>query len=92
MDEGGSDIPRTVSEKGSLYLPGMPSTACRSSWEDIESSLTRNGCRLLATPTLVCFLLSTLERGLSIVEAEDPDAREGVRMLAGTSSLGNREV
>jgi hypothetical protein len=81
-DEGGSDIPKTVSEKGSLYPPGIPSTTSLSSWDDIESSLIRKACRLPpAAPTLVCFLLSTFERGLSMVEAEDPDAREGVRML-----------
>jgi hypothetical protein len=58
----------------------------------MESSLTRKVCLLPTTPTLVCFLLSTLERGLSMVEADDPDARDGVRMLMGTSSLGKREV
>ena len=58
----------------------------------MESSLTRKAWRLPATPTLVCFLLNTLDRGLSIVEAEDPDARDGVRMLLGTSSLGKRDV
>jgi hypothetical protein len=52
----------------------------------------RRGCRLLATPTLVCFLLRTLARGLSMVDADDPEARDGVRMLWGTSSLGRREV
>jgi hypothetical protein len=58
----------------------------------MESSLIRRGCRVPTTPTLVCFLLSTFERGLSMVDADDPDAREGVRMLLGTSSLGSRDV
>ena len=58
----------------------------------MESSLTREACLLLATPTLVCFLLNTLERGLSIVDADDPEARDGVRVLGGTSSLGSRDV
>jgi hypothetical protein len=52
----------------------------------------RNTCPLPGAPTLVCFLLSTFDRGLSIVDADDPDASEGVRMLVGTSSLGSREV
>jgi hypothetical protein len=92
MEEGGSEIPRTVSEKGSLYPPGIPSTRCLSSCEEIELSLTRSACRPLMTPTFVCFLLRTLDRGLSIVDADDPDAREGVRILAGTSSFGSRDV
>jgi hypothetical protein len=70
----------------------MPSIGCLSSWDDIESSLIRVICRLPATPTLVCFLLSTFDRGLSMVDADDPEASEGVRMLGGTSSLGSREV
>lgn len=41
----------------------------------------RVACRPLVTPTLVCFLLSTFDRGLSMVDADDPEAREGVRML-----------
>jgi hypothetical protein len=49
-------------------------------------------CRPLAAPTLVCFLLSTFERGLSMVDADEPEASEGVRILRGTSSLGNLEV
>jgi len=58
----------------------------------MESSLMRVACRPLGTPTLVCFLLSTFDRGLSMVDADDPEAREGVRMPWGTSSLGSREV
>jgi hypothetical protein len=58
----------------------------------MESSLIRKAWRLLATPTLVCFLLKTLDRGLSIVEADEPDASDGVLMLLGTSSLGRRDV
>lgn len=45
-----------------------------------------------ATPTFVCFLLRTFDRGLSMVDAEEPEASEGVRVLAGTSSLGRRDV
>lgn len=92
VEDGGKEIPRTVSEKGSLSPPGMPSIGRLSSWDDIESSLTCEACRLLATPTLVCFLLSTFERGLSMVDADDPEARDGVRVLGGTSSLGKRDV
>jgi hypothetical protein len=51
----------------------------------------RKACRLLATPTLGCFLLNTFDRGLSMVEADEPETREGVRVLTGTSSLGSRE-
>lgn len=40
---------------------------------------------------LDCFLRSTFDRGLSTVDAEDPDTRDGVRVLPGTSSLGRRE-
>jgi hypothetical protein len=58
----------------------------------MESSLIRVAGRPLAAPTLVCFLLSTFDRGLSIVDADEPEASEGVRMLAGTSSFGNRDV
>jgi hypothetical protein len=92
LDDGGIEMPRTVSEKGSLYPPGIPSINCLSSWDEIEPSLIRVTCLPVADPTLVCFLLSTFERGLSIVEAEEPEASEGVRMLGGTSSFGNREV
>jgi hypothetical protein len=52
----------------------------------------RRACRLLATPTLVCFLLKTFDRGLSMVDADEPDASEGVRVVLGTSSFGRREV
>jgi len=91
-DDGGSVIPSTVSAKGSLYPPGMPSGCCRSSWEDIESSRMRSCCRVLERPTLVCFLLKTFERGLSMVDAEEPDARDGVRELRVTSSFGSFDV
>jgi hypothetical protein len=37
------------------------------------------------------FRLSTFDRGLSVVEADDPDTSEGVRVVATTSSLGNRD-
>lgn len=40
---------------------------------------------------LDCFLLSTFDRGLSTVDAEDPDTSEGVRVFPGTSSLGRRD-
>lgn len=57
----------------------------------MESSRVRRACRLLATPTLGCFLLSTFDCGLSIVDADDPETRDGVRVLAGTSSFGSRD-
>lgn len=52
----------------------------------------RKGCRLSVAPRLVCFLLSTFDLGLSIVDADDPEAKDGVLVLAGTSSLGKRDV
>lgn len=58
--------------------------------EDMESSRARITCRLPVDPTLGCFLLKTFERGLSMVDADDPETREGVRVFAGTSSLGSR--
>lgn len=92
LEDGGREIPNTASVKnGSLKFAGLPSACEAPSWEDIESSLVRKACRLLATPTLGCFRLRTFERGLSIVEAEDPETRDGVRVFAGTSSFGNRD-
>jgi hypothetical protein len=40
---------------------------------------------------LDCFFFSTFDRGLSIVEADEPDTRDGVRVLSGTSSLVCRD-
>jgi hypothetical protein len=49
-------------------------------------------CRLPVIPTFVFFLLRTFDRGLSIVDADDPEKRDGVCMVVGTSSLGRRDV
>ena len=38
------------------------------------------------------FLLNTFDRGLSTVDVDDPETREGVRVLPATSSLGRRET
>lgn len=92
FDEGGNEIPRTVSENGSLYPPGIPSMSCLSSCDDNESSRARGACLLLVIPILVRFLLNTFDRGLSMVDADDPEARDGVRVFGGTSSLGSRDV
>lgn len=40
---------------------------------------------------LVCLRLKRLDRGLSIVEAEDPDTRDGVRVFVRFSGFGKRE-
>lgn len=42
---------------------------------------------------LDCFLRSTLDRGLSDVDTDDPDTKDGVGVMTdrGTSSLGKRE-
>ena len=89
VEEGGKEIPNTDSVNGSLKPAELLSAWRAPSWEDIESSRVRIACRLLATPTLGCFLLSTFERGLSMVDAEDPDTSEGVRVFVGTSSFGS---
>lgn len=59
----------------------------------MESSRVTKACRLPVIPTLGCFLLNTFERGLSMVEADDPETKEGVRvlMLTCTSSFGSRD-
>jgi hypothetical protein len=76
---------------GSLNFAALLSACEPPSWEDIESSLVRRACRLPVTPTLGCFLLRTFARGLSIVDADDPETKDGVRVFAGTSSFGNRD-
>lgn len=92
MEDGGREIPKTDSVmKGSLNFAALPSACWPPSWEDIESSRVRRACRLLATPTLGCFLLSTFERGLSMVDADDSETRDGVGVFAGTSSFGSRD-
>lgn len=37
------------------------------------------------------FRLRRFDRGLSIVDADDPDTRDGVRVLPTTSNLGKRD-
>jgi hypothetical protein len=90
VEDEGRLMPNTVSEKGSLYPPGIPLTTFLSSW-DIDASLVREGCFPLPPPILDCFFLNTLDRGLSIVEAEEPETNDGVLANSGTSSLGRRE-
>jgi len=93
LEDGGREIPNTDSVKGSLNLPEEPSADRVSSWEDMGSSRVIKACRLPVIPTLGCFLLNTFERGLSMVEADDPETKEGVRvlMLTCTSSFGSRD-
>ena len=92
MEEvGGSVMPITVSENGSMYPPGMVFICCLSSWEDIDPSLGSEPCLPLDLPMLDGFLLNTLDRGLSALDDDVPDASEGVRVLPATSSLGSRE-
>lgn len=92
LEDGGREIPNTASvTNGSLNFAALPSACEPPSCEDIESSRLRKACRLIVTPTLGCFLLRTFARGLSIVDADDPETRDGVRVFAGTSSLGNRD-
>jgi hypothetical protein len=51
----------------------------------------RETCLPLPTPIDEGFLLNRFDLGLSIVEAEDPETREGVRVFAATSNLGRRD-
>jgi hypothetical protein len=88
---GGRVIPRTVSENGSLYPPGMPPSIFFASEEDTDGSLVRDCCRWLLGPMLDCFFFNTFDRGLSMVEADEPDTRDGVRVFSGTSSLRGRD-
>lgn len=55
------------------------------------ASLVRDCCRALPVPMLDCFFLNRFDRGLSIVDAEEPETRDGVRALSGTSSFGRRD-
>lgn len=90
-DEGGSEIPRTVSEKGSLKPPGKTIAGLSSSREDSELSFKCEAGLPVATPMLDGFLLKLFEPGLSTVDVDDPDTRDGVRVAGGTSSLGRRD-
>jgi len=55
------------------------------------ASRIRECCRSFPAPMLDCFFFSIFDRGLSTVEADEPDTRDGVRVLSGTSSLGWRD-
>src|SRR5690242_943008 len=88
LDVGGREIPNTDSMNGSLKSPRLRSACWAPSREDIEPSRARIACRLPGGPTLGCFLLKTFERGLSMVDADEPETREGVRVLVVASSLG----
>lgn len=65
--------------------------ACLSSCDDIESSLLRDSCLVTPVPMLDCLRRRTFDRGLSTVEADDPDTRDGVLVDCGTSSFGRRD-
>jgi hypothetical protein len=91
VEEEGRDMPNTVSENGSLYPPGIALISTFSSGDDMDASLVLDRCRTLPVPILDCFFLSTFDRGLSIVDAEEPEMRDGVRALSGTSSFGRRD-
>lgn len=90
-DDDGNEIPRTVSEKGSLNPPGRTIAGRSSSKEDNESSFKCEADLLAATPMLDGFLRKTFDPGLSTVDADDPETRDGVRVVATTSSLGSRD-
>jgi hypothetical protein len=40
---------------------------------------------------VVCLRLKRFDRGLSMVETDDPDTRDGVRVFVGISGFGKRE-
>ena len=76
-DTGGMAIPSTASGYGSLY------PCPESSREDVESGEVRRCCLAM----FECFRRNRFERGLSCVEAEEPETKDGVR--AG-SEIGGR--
>lgn len=88
LEEGGMVIPNTVSEKGSLNSANDCLIGSFSSRSVTESSRVRD-----LGPMLDCFLRSRPDRGLSEVDTDDPETREGVGVMTvrGTSSLGRRE-
>lgn len=90
LEDGGSEMPSTVSENGSLYPPGMAFISCLSSCDSIDPPLVLECC-FPTPPMLEGFLLRRFDRGLSMVDADDPDTRDGVRVLPATSNLGNRD-
>lgn len=90
-DEGGREMPRTVSENGSLNPPGKSITGATSSNEEREPSFKCELDLLVVTPMLEGFLRNTFDPGLSTVDADEPETREGVRVFAETSSLGRRD-
>lgn len=90
-EEGGKEIPSTVSEKGSLNPPARGFTVIPSSWEDIDPAFGWLPCFPLLTPILEGFLLRTFDRGLSMVDADEPETREGVLVFPVTSSFGSRD-
>lgn len=75
-ETGGMAIPRTASGYGSLY------PCPDSSLEDEESGDMRRCC----LPTFECFRRRRFDRGLSCVEAEEPETNDGV--LAGSETKG----
>jgi len=66
--------PRTVSGNGSGQPLEGVSMVTASSWDDVESDGEVRGADLLT----VGLRLARLERGLSMVEAEEPDTSDGV--------------
>lgn len=89
-DDCGREIPRTVSENGSLKPPFIALSGPSSSREDIDSSLELSLGRGGVVPMLVGFRLSRFDRAIS-EGAEAVYACEGVRTVA-VSSLGRREL
>ena len=71
--------------------PGRAIAGLPSSSEDSEPSFKCEVGLLVATPILEGFLRKTFDPGLSTVEADDPETRDGVRVFAETSSLGRRD-
>jgi hypothetical protein len=86
MGAEGIWMPRSESGKGSLRILIASMTAV-SSLESVEP------CRLFEVnrPIEDGFLLNTLDLGLSLMDAEEPEMSEGVRAYGG-STRGSREV
>jgi hypothetical protein len=90
VEDGGKDMPSTVSENGSLYPPGIPFIIRPSSRDDMDGFFVRESCLVVPTPMPGCFL-NPFGLRASVVEAADPDASDGVRVLPKASGLGSRD-